>query len=281
MKTMTQGWVKLAPVFGMDVEARSALWRLEELAKEGPMGVAGRFMPDAGVSGRLAGMGVTEEVEEVDFFRYRRIVIPFGGIAPQRRRRWENAGAVLVDLTSPQVRRAQVALGLLRTEGAQPLVIGRHGDPESEGLVEGNPGALILQDTTDTARLRFSPKFAGVCQTTLSPRKVSWLVQQLRHRWKDAEVTFLETLSPAMASRDRALENLMERADRVVIVGSPGEASCEALAETALRKGKACEVVEDACGAEALEKGGRIALTAGAFTLDSTIRGVADVLMGK
>ncbi len=282
MKTMTEPLVRLAPVFGMDVEARSALWQLEALAKTDRLAVAGRFMPDPGISRRLEEAGVVEDVEEADFFRFHKVVVPYGGMSPLRRREWEKAGVRLVDLTSPQVKRAQVALGLLRMDGAQPLVIGRHADPESKGLAAGHPGTRILEDTTDTARLVFSPSFGVVCQTTLSPRKVSWIVQQLRHRYNDAKVTFLDTLSPGMTARERALEKLMVQSDRVVIVGQPGEASCEALAETVLRKGRTAEVVTSAAEAALLrvDGGERIALTAGAFALDETIRAVADTLAG-
>ncbi|MCF7674386.1 MAG: hypothetical protein K9M97_03520, partial [Akkermansiaceae bacterium] len=61
-------------------------------------------------------------------------------------------------------------------------VVGRHGDPESLALAATNPGTKIIQDTTDTARLVISPGFGVVCQTTLSPRKVAWLLAQLRMR---------------------------------------------------------------------------------------------------
>ena len=270
--------IRLAPVFGMDAETRSALANLEALGRSGKVAVAGRFMPDGGIGGRLAVKGITEDVEEADFFRYSQVVIPFSGISPLKRKAWERAGIPLVDLTSPQVRRAQVALGLLRMDGAQPLVIGRHSDAESKALAEGNPGTRILEDTTDTARLAFAPAFGVVCQATLSPRKVSWLVQQLRLRYNDASVTFLDTLSPAMSARSHSLEKLMADCDRVVIVGQPGEASCEALAETAMRKGLPSLIagsVED-LGMEDLP--GRVALTAGAFALDSTIRQIADAL---
>ena len=272
--------IRLAPVFGMDAETRSALANLEALGRNGKVAVAGRFMPDSRVSDRLAVKGITEDVEEADFFRYSQVVIPFSGISPVRRKEWERAGVPLADLTSPQVRRAQVALGLLRLDGAQPLVIGRHSDAESKTLAEGNPGTRILEDTTDTARLAFAPAFGVVCQTTLSPRRVSWLVQQLRLRYNDASVTFLDTLSPAMAARSQSLEKLMSDCDRVVIVGQAGEASCEALAETALRKGLPSAIVGSLTDLESADLSGRIALTAGAFTLDATIREIADALVG-
>jgi len=274
--------VRIAAVLGMDSDARAALERLIHLSKSCKVGVAGRFMPDANVSAQLAALGIAEEVEDVDFFRFRAVVIPYGGISPRQRREWEESGYPLEDLTSPHVRRAQVALGLLRMEGAQALVIGRHEDPESLAISGGNSGARILQDTTDTARLLYSPAFGVVCQTTLSPRRVAWLVQQLRHRWRDSRVTFLNTVSPSMAAREEALESLLTTCERVVIVGERGESSCEALMETALRRGKTAVVVAhpDELKREDFSVSEKVALTAGAFADATAIRAVAEVLVG-
>lgn len=274
--------LKIASELGMDSEAREALARIAGLAKSRRTAVAGRFMPDAGVSARLASLGIAENVEEADFFKYQSIVIPYSGIAARQRREWEEAGHPLEDLTSPRVRRAQVALGLLKMEGAQPLVIGRHDDPESHSISGGNYGASILQDTTDTARLRFAPAYGVVCQTTLSPRRVSWLIQQLRLRWRDARVTFLDTVSPAMATREEALERLLVVCDRVVVVGEAGESTCEALVETALRRGKTATVVASADQLAAADfRNEKVALTAGAFATDDAIRSVAEALAGR
>lgn len=274
--------LRLAAALGMDDDARAALTRIATLALNRKIAVAGRFMPDAGVAARLASLGITEEVAEEDFPRFGRVVIPYSGVPPRQRREWEQAGHRLEDLTSPQLRRAQVALGLLRMEGAQALVIGRHEDAESIALA-GGPGSRILQDTTDTARLVFSPAFGVVCQTNLSPRKVSWLVQQLRHRWHDARVTFLDTASPAMAAREEALERLLVDCDEVVIVGDPDEASCQALVETASRRGKQAVVVgkPDELEPAAFAPLQKVALTAGAFATDEAILAVAEALALK
>ncbi|MEI7909874.1 MAG: hypothetical protein WCK77_09590 [Verrucomicrobiota bacterium] len=274
--------LRVATSYGMDADARNALAAITRLAASGRVAVAGRFMPDPGVQAQLARLGVAEQVEEVDFFKFRHIVVPFSGVSPRERKHWEEAEHALTDLTSPQVRRAQVALGLLRMEGAQPLVIGRHDDPESLALAGVTHGTKIIQDTTDTARLHFAPAFGAVCQTTLSPRRVSWLLQQLRMRYRDASVTFLDTAAPSMAARELALENLLAWCDAVVVVGQAGETSCDALLEAALRKSKpACIVSTPATFDPATLAGARrIALTAGAFALDESVRAVAALLKG-
>lgn len=272
--------LRVAQTYGMDSDARSALAAIERLAADGRVGVAGRFMPDPGVRAQLAKLGVSEAVAEEDFFKFRHIVIPFSGVSPRQRRAWEEAEHNLTDLTSPHVRRAQVALGLLRMEGAQALVIGRHEEAESQALAGVTHGTKIIEDTTDTARLRFAPAFGAVCQTTLSPRRASWLLQQLRMRYRDAQVTYLDTAAPAMAAREAALEKLLDWCDGVVVVGQAGEASCEALVEAALRKGKPAWVVGTAAGVDpaALGGGRRLALTAGAFALGERVRSVEAML---
>lgn len=275
--------LRVAGVLGMDDDTRAALGRLEELARMRKVGVAGHFMPDRWVSARLAEMGVVEQVEAADFFRFRHIVIPFCGVTPRERREWEEAGVSLEDFTSPQVRRAQVALGLLKMEGARPLVIGRHDDPETQAIAGGGASVTVLEDTTDTSRLEFAPAFGAVCQTTLSPRRVQWLAQQLRLRWRDARVSFLDTVSPAMIAREEALERLLVLCDRVLIVGDAGESSCEALAETASRRGRPAHIVAGPVELAGLDFPPRckVALSAGAFATAAAIHAVAAALAGR
>ena len=109
---------------------------------------------------------------------------------------------------------------------------------------------------------------------------MAWLVEQLRFRYRDSRVTFLDTVAPAMAAREEALEKLLVSCDRVVIVGRRGEASCEALMETALRRGKPAEVVAepDELNPGDFAENRRVALSAGAFATDGKIRAVAEAL---
>lgn len=273
--------VQVAACLGMDLDTRLALKRLLALAQAGRVGVVGKFMPDAGVSELLAAQGVEEEICEADFGRFRTVVIPLSGISPKTRRDWEGGGVAIEDLTAAKVRRAQVALGLLKMEGAEGLVIGRHNDPETEAIAGACPGAKVIEDTTDTARLAFAPTFGVVCQTTLSPGRVSWLVQQLRFRYRDARVTFLDTCNPTMLKRGEELEKLLATSDHCVVVGDPGEASCEALVETSSRRGVPAVVVQgpDQIAGARLPTGARIALSAGGFATDEAVRAVARQLV--
>ncbi|MGC4013090.1 MAG: hypothetical protein QM755_01030 [Luteolibacter sp.] len=267
--------IRMAAVLGMDAETRVAFESLERLATQGAVAIPGTFMPDAGVSARLHRWGVIEHATEEDFRRVKTVALPFGGIAARDRRRWKEEGWRIVDTRSAHVRRAQVTLGLLKLEGAQTLVIGRHDDPETLALTADYPGTIILEDTTDIARLHYAPAFGAVCQTTLSPRRVAWLSQQLKMRYRDARFSFLETLSPGMAARERALETLCDWCDGVLVAGDPGEASVEALLETARRCGKPAAGEDDT---HALAGCRRIALTAGAFVLPERLGEVANPL---
>ncbi len=260
--------VRLAPVLGMDAEAKQALALLEREARMGPVAVPGIFMPDAGVRAKLRRLGVIEEADESDFSRVKSVVLPFGGVPMRDKRRWQESGWKIVDTRSQQVRRAQVALGLLRMEGAQTLIIGRHDDAETQALASDYPGTIVLEDTTDIARMRYAPAFGAVCQTTLSPRRVAWLSQQLRLRYRDAKLSFLDTVAPAMAQRERALEALCGWCDGVMVLGDRGESTVEALLETAKRLGKPAALQEDAAELNGCR---RLAVTAGGFVLPEMI----------
>lgn len=271
--------LKVADHLGMDHDARTALARLLAQAERRKVAVAGRFMPDRGVSAMLSHAGITEEVAETDFGRYEVIAVPYSGIARIRKERWEKAGHPIEDFTSPQIRRAQVALGLLRMEGAQSLVIGRHEDSETSAIAGIHPAARIIEDTTDTARLPFSPAFGAVCHTQLSPIRVAWLVQQLRLRYRDARVTFLDTGSASTKLRLDAFKSALGNGDHALIVGDPGETSTEALRETALRHGCSADVIPTAQEIPwpSLSQR-RLILTAGAFASDTAIHEVAQAI---
>lgn len=275
--------LRIARVLGMDTETRAALATLLSLSKEGRTGVVGRFFPDSSASDLLASEGITEHVPEGDFSRFTNLVIPYAGIPLKRRQAWEKAGHRFKDLTSARVRRAQISLGLLRAEGARALVIGRHDDPESLTLTGAGSIASVIEDTTDTARLEFAPSYGVIAQTNLSPRRVSWLEQQLRHRYRDSRVTFLDTVSPAMAAREEALERFLVDCTLAVIVGDAGESSCEALAETVLRRGKQPLIVSspNELTPENLAGHRKIVLTAGNFAMDARIHSVAEILSRK
>lgn len=265
---MTRGveW-RTAAVFGIDAEAREALETVEKLASHGPVAVPGIFMPDQAIRRHLRSLGVIEEAEEDDFRRVKAVALPFGGVPARSKRRWQDEGWKVVDTRSPHVRRAQVTLGLLRLEGAQTLVIGRHDDPESLALASDYAGTLILEDTTDIARMKYAPAFGAVCQTTLSSRRVEWLSQQLKLRYRDARMSVLNTVSPGMVVRERALESMCGWADGVVVLGDPGESSVEALLETAARLGKPAITVMDEQDPDfsGLEESRKIVITAGVF----------------
>lgn len=269
---------KIASVLGMDSETRQALEQIERESASGLVAVPGIFMPDAGVRARLRRLGVIEEAREEDFSRVKSVVLPFGGVSMRDKRRWQEHGWKVVDARSQQVRRAQVALGLLRMEGAQTLIIGRHDDPETQALASDYPGTIVLEDTTDIARMRYAPAFGAVCQTTLSPRRVAWLSQQLRLRYRDARLSFLDTVSPAMALRERALESLCSWCDGVVVAGDRGEASVEALLETAKRFGKPAALLHDLRELEGCRK---LALTAGGFVMKETLDDLSRKIAGE
>lgn len=275
--------LRVASFMGMDRDARRSLERLSAAAVGQRVGVAGRFMPDAGVSRYLAERGIVEQVEAADGFKYGQVFAPYHGVGSRERQEWQEAGVdLLEDALSPRVQEAQKALENMGRRGQLGLVIGCHDESESVALCGAGLSTRIIENTTDTARLRYAPAFGVVCHTQISQRRVKWLLEQLRLRYRDARITYANTLSAGMIMRLQAMEKLVPGADHVVIVGEPGEVSCESLKEEAWRHGKSATIVrgpEDCRSAEIAAR--QVVLTAGAYATDAIVCAVARTLVGK
>jgi 4-hydroxy-3-methylbut-2-enyl diphosphate reductase IspH len=81
-----------------------------------------------------------------------------------------------------------------------------------------------------------------------------------------------------MALRERALESLCGWCDGVVVAGDRGEASVEALLETAKRFGKPAALLHDLRELEGCRK---LALTAGGFVMKETLDDLSRKIAGE
>ncbi len=268
---------------GLTGDAAAALATLDRLAASGQTGIAGVFMPSPWISKALAGAGIAEQLDPADAIRFRHIIVPYTGLPPSQHALWQaSSNGRLHDLSAPAIRHALATAERLVALRAETLVIGRHhDDPATATITDDGRAARILENTEDTARLTFAPHFGALCNPWISPRRVAWLADQLRLRYRDARVTFIDTTCPAMIERERALESRLATADRVVIVGDPGDDTCQALAEAAARRGIDSAIATTATRLPWRAYDGtprNILITAGGFTPQPAIQAMARAL---
>lgn len=150
------------------------------------------------------------------------IIIPPFGAPLNHRKEWKKQRRTVLDLSTPEVRRAQSTLALLKLEGAELLVIGRKNDPEVQAHLIDHPRARVIENAEDAVRIPFAPAFNLICQTSHCPQLARHLTSVIQGRHRDSKVTFLDTSSPQENLRRAALQHLVQagfRPDLLLVFG--------------------------------------------------------------
>ncbi len=273
--------VNLAEHYGMCFGVRDAIQATGELAESGRATVLGQLVHNPVVDERLEALGVSRgELEDVGEVSTPSVVITAHGAAESIKARWREAGYAVTDTTCPLVHRAHRALERLVNEGYTPVVIGKAGHVEVNGLTRDYPETIVLLEEAEVDGLPFSPRIGVVSQTTQPLARVQVLVERIRARHPAAEVKFVDTVCQPTKDRQRALEKLCVENDTVVAVGGWNSNNTRQLVETARIRGCRAYQVEgpDDLQAEWFADSESVGVTAGTSTLPETVAAVVQRL---
>lgn len=275
--------VLLADHYGVCFGVRDALAEAERLAAAAPLTILGELVHNPVVRERLARQGVREEaLEQVGGAATRQVMITAHGASDAARAAWREAGFGVADGTCPLVRRAHDELRRLVAEGCFPVVIGRRGHVEVNGLTGDFPRAAVIESEADFAGLPAAERYGVISQTTQPIEHVRRLVEAMRAARPESEVRFCDTVCQPTKNRQLALRKLLAEADTLVVVGGRNSNNTMQLVAEARRAGRRVFHVERA---EELEPGWfaaarTVGITAGTSTLKETVAGVRERLEG-
>src|SRR5690349_11530145 len=127
--------IQLAEHYGLCFGVRDAIAQAEQLARQGPLTILGELVHNPVVRERLARQGVREgSLERTASPATPQVMITAHGASDRKRQEWRAAGFGVADGTCPLVRHAHSQLRLLVSLGYSPVVIGKPGHVEVEGL---------------------------------------------------------------------------------------------------------------------------------------------------
>ena len=283
----------LADHFGMCFGVRDAIAQAEELATEGSLTILGELVHNPIVRERLRAQGVREAVIDqaapTPQFEIaslpenstalsrrvssRRVLITAHGVSDSSRAELRAAGLEVADGTCPLVRNAHDALKGLVTAGFFPVVIGKAGHVEVEGLIGDFPEAIVLGLPEDVARLPRCSGYGIISQTTQPITFVRQIVACVRRAHPAADVRFVDTVCKPTKDRQSALRKLICAADAIVIVGGRTSNNTQQLVATCRTAGKTTFHVErpDELRSEWFADVEIVGLTAGTSTLPETV----------
>jgi 4-hydroxy-3-methylbut-2-en-1-yl diphosphate reductase len=185
-------------------------------------------------------------------------------------------GGFVVDAVCPLVTKVHHEVKVRANKGYTVVYVGHEGHDEAVGTMAVAPVAMRLVETVDD--VGELPDLDGpvalLAQTTLSHHDWADVLDATRARYPDLWMPGRSDLCFATTNRQSALQQLVPRADAVVVIGSANSSNTVALARVAEAAG--AQRVVRVNGPDELpdDLSGVVAVTAGASAPEETVAAV-------
>ena len=192
-------------------------------------------------------------------------------------------GLQVFDATCPLVTKVHVEVTAFSRSGKECILIGHEGHPEVEGTMGQyngtNGGKMYLVEDEEQASnlvVRDADNLSYVTQTTLSVDDTAKVIEALRVRFPNIQGPRKDDICYATQNRQDAVRALAEKANVVLVVGSPNSSNSNRLKELAERCGASAYLIDSADMIEPgwVSEGDTVGVTAGASAPEHLVEGV-------
>ncbi len=209
-----------------------------------------------------------------------RIIFSAHGVSPAVVLEAERRKLRVIDATCPLVTKVHLETKKAAKDGCDVLLVGHRGHDEIVGTAGEAPQRTVVVETPDEVAAlprRGRPVFV-VTQTTLSVDDTAATIDAIRGRYADVQVR--NDICYATTNRQAAVRAIAERADVVVVVGSPNSSNTVRLREVAASTGTPAYRVDglDEIDPAWYEGAGVVGLTAGASVPDELLEPIIEDL---
>ena len=192
-------------------------------------------------------------------------------------------GLPVLDATCPLVAKVHHQGQRYRAQGREIVLIGHAGHPEVEGTLGRIDGPVhLVQTAADVADLPLAADVpvAYVTQTTLSLDDTRQIIAALKQRFTDLEGPDTNDICYATQNRQRAVRQLAQSVDMILVVGSNNSSNSNRLREIGQESGVPSYLVADETkiDREWLHGVRAVGITAGASAPEVLIERVIDRL---
>lgn len=165
-----------------------------------------------------------------------RLMFSAHGVSPKIRKRCAEKRLQVIDATCPLVTRLHSQAIRLAKEGFQIILIGHLNHDEIVGIVEEAPESMrVVGSLEEAEKLSLDPSLpvAYLTQTTLSATEAQKIIDLLKRRFPNLQPPKTGCICFATQNRQNAVQEVVQEADSVVIVGSPNSSNSQRLRELA------------------------------------------------
>jgi len=183
----------------------------------------------------------------------------------------------VIDATCPLVSKVHSEGQRYAAQGREIVLVGHAGHPEIEGTMGRINGKVhLISRAGEVAGLKVSNphKLAFITQTTLSVDDTKAVIDALRQRFPDIVGPDTKDICYATQNRQRAVRELAQQVDVVLVVGAANSSNSNRLREIAAEQGVKAYLVADADALDpAWVKGAKaVGITAGASAPEELVQ---------
>ncbi len=274
--------VVVASHYGMCFGVKAAIEIAQELASRSSVTILGELAHNSTVRKNLENLGAIHGDLDANNSETNNVIITAHGASDKDRMRWVDLGYKVTDTTCPLVHKAHNALRGLVESGYAPIVIGKLGHVEVNGLIGDFPEAQVVLNPEDVNGLKIKgTKIGVISQTTQQTDHVNLVLAALRKKFSGSEVRYIDTVCRPTKERQLALLDLCAKVNVVVVVGGANSNNTAQLVEKCRSLGCTAYHVQkpdDVC-AEWFIGAKKVGLTAGTSTPDEDVEQVKRKLL--
>lgn len=219
---------------GMCFGVRDAIALATEKAKAAPLTILGELVHNEHVVQDLKDRGVLvrhrpEQVETAQ------ALVTAHGTSEKTLAKARSLGLEIFEATCPLVHFAHRAVKELVKEGFFPVIVGKREHVEVRGMTDDLSEFAVVLHPEDIESIPDRPKIGVAAQTTQPVQKVKALVEEIRQRFPNSEVRFIDTVCQPTKNRQRSAVELAQKCDVVIVIGGANSNNTRELVSTCSR----------------------------------------------
>jgi len=226
-----------------------------------------------------AGVIFVDDIDEVP--KGRPVMLSAHGSAPEVVEAAADGAAVMIDAVCPLVTKVHHEVRRMADKGYDIIYVGHEGHDEAIGAMAEAPAAAQLVDPRiglDTFSVGEHSKVALLAQTTLGLYEWEGVLADARVRFPALWTARKSDLCYATTNRQTAIQELAERSDVLLVVGSENSSNTKALVRVGANAGVPTYRVDSAAEIDRgwLDGAGTVGVTAGASASEQAVQRVID-----
>ena len=209
------------------------------------------------------------------------VMLSAHGTAPKVEMEFKNISMTSVNSVCPLVTKVHHEAKKFSENGKKIIYVGHKNHDEAIGALGVAPNNMILVETVDDLDNNSfqNENVALLAQTTLAMSEWEPILNKAKSDFENIELPRKSDLCYATTNRQKALINISNKVDKVLVVGSSTSSNTNALVTTIKNLGKDAYRIETLDDLRKLELDGTdIAITAGASAPDHIVKEITEHL---